>query len=155
MCLEWKVQQVSFLWHAFALMCMNPKEAWESLYVCSTEEESGADQWEAITSVNAQRDGCYDFLSTVKVRDTTIIWLRAHPTLSCPPLITRAECSAKMRSGTLKNDCFTACIFQMVLFFFKMKGVKTSEWHCNFLVYVFFSQKLNTDIGSDRNHNLD
>ena len=47
--------------------------------------KSSADQWCSITSVNAPRDGCYDFLFTVKVRDTTVIWLRAHPTLSCPP----------------------------------------------------------------------
>lgn len=65
-----------------ACMCVNPEvPAW--LHYCHSETKLGADQWGSTTSVNVQRDGWGDFLSKVKVRDRTIIWLRAHPTLSC------------------------------------------------------------------------
>lgn len=65
-------------------MCVNPKvSAW--LFFWQSETKQGADQrGSMMTCVNVQRDGCGDFPSTVKVRDRTIICLRAHPTLCCP-----------------------------------------------------------------------
>lgn len=41
------------------------------------------DQWRSMTSVNVRTDGCDDFLGPVKLRDRTIVWLRAQTTLSC------------------------------------------------------------------------
>lgn len=80
---------------------LNPRVSlW--LYFCHSETKSDTDQWGSMTSVNEPWDGCCDFLSTVKVRDTAIIWLRTHPT-SAVSCITSGLRSGRMISATQKS----------------------------------------------------
>lgn len=53
------------------------------MYFCYTLTKVGDGQKGFMTSVKVHGDKCDDWFAAVKVRDRTIIWLTAHPTLNC------------------------------------------------------------------------